>query len=90
MLKSGLKKRNEASVRSQRLEELSQSLQASISPRIIELEDRTVRLSGSAEDQYAQWRELMADLYAAEMGELQGASEAQNPDNSASGLDSGQ
>jgi hypothetical protein len=88
------------------LEELSQSLQASISPRIIELEDRTVRLSGSAEDQYSQWRELMADLYAAEMGELQmeespisgdsadeltSAGSAPNePDGSAGGLNSGQ
>jgi len=90
LLKSGLEKRAESSIHSLAIEELGQSLQAEITPRVIELEDRTVRLSGSAEDQYAQWRELMADLYAAEMGELQGASEAQNPDNSASGLDSGQ
>lgn len=70
LLKSGMTKRELAAVRSTRLEELSQSLQDSISPRVIELEDRTVRLSGTAEDQYAQWRELMADLYATEMGEL--------------------
>ena len=49
-----------------------------------------MRLSGSAEDQYAQWRELMADLYATEMGELQDASEADNTSSPASGLDSGQ
>ena len=71
LLKSGLEKRAESSIHSLAIEELGQSLQAEIRPRVIELEDRTVRLSGSAEDQYGQWRELMADLYAAEMGELQ-------------------
>ena len=89
-LLKGLNTRRESNMHSLAVEELGQSLQAEITPRVIELEDRTVRLSGSAEDQYAQWRELMADLYAAEIGELQGASEAQNTDSSASGLDSGQ
>lgn len=70
LLKSGLEKRAEASIHSLALEELGQSLEAEITPRVIELEDRTVRLSGSVEDQYAQWRELMADIYAAEIGEL--------------------
>ena len=90
LLKSGLEKRAESSIHSLAIEELGQSLQAEITPRVIELEDRTVRLSGSAEDQYAQWRELMADLYATEMGELQDASEADNTSSPASGLDSGQ
>lgn len=90
LLKSGLEKRAESSIHSLAIEELGQSLQAEITPRVIELEDRTVRLSGSAEDQYAQWRELMADLYATEMGELQDAREADNTSSSASGLDSGQ
>jgi hypothetical protein len=90
LLKSGLEKRAESSIHSLAIEELGQSLQAEITPRVIELEDRTVRLSGSAEDQYAQWRELMADLYATEMGELQDAREADNTSSPASGLDSGQ
>jgi len=71
VLKSGLEKRAEASIHSLALEELSQSLEAEITPRVIELEDRTVRLSGNVEDQYAQWRELMADIYATEIGNLE-------------------
>ena len=70
ILKGGLEKRNEANIHTLALEEIGQSLQAEITPRVIELDDRTVRLSGNVEDQYDQWRELMADIYAAEMGAL--------------------
>ena len=70
LLKSGLEKRNEAEIHVEALEELGQSLEAEITPQVIELEDRTVVLSGNVEDQYAQWRELLADIYRAEMGEL--------------------
>ena len=38
---------------------------------MIELEDRTVRLTGNVEDQYDQWRELLADIYAAELAALE-------------------
>jgi len=71
LLKSGLEKRNEAQIHVQALEELGMSLEAEITPQVIELEDRTVMLHGNVEDQYAQWRELLADIYAAEIGALQ-------------------
>ena len=71
LLKSGLEKRNEAEIHVEALEELGQSLEAEITPQVIELEDRTVMLSGSVEDQYAQWRELLADIYRVEIGELE-------------------
>ena len=62
LLKSGLEKRSESNIHTLAREELGQSLEAEITPRVIELEDRTVRLSGNAEDKYAQWRELLADV----------------------------
>jgi len=71
LLKSGLEKRNEAQIHVQALEELGLSLEAEITPSVIELEDRSVTLSGNVEDQYAQWRELLADIYAAEVGNLE-------------------
>lgn len=71
LLKSGLEKRAESNIHSLALEELGQSLDAEITPRVIELEDRTVRLTGNVEDQYGQWRELLADIYAAELAALQ-------------------
>jgi hypothetical protein len=71
LLKSGLEKRNEAQIHVQALEELGMSLEAEITPQVIELEDRTITLSGNVEDQYTQWRELLADIYAAEVGALE-------------------
>ena len=71
LLKRGLQKRAEANIHSTALEELGQSLDAEITPRVIELEDRTVRLTGNVEDQYDQWRELLADIYAAELAALE-------------------
>ena len=71
LLKSGLEKRNEAQIHVQALEELGMSLEAEITPSVIELEDRSVTLSGNVEDQYAQWRELLADIYAAEVGAVE-------------------
>lgn len=70
LVKSGLERRAEAKIHSLALEELGQSLEAEITPQVIELEDRTVQLSGSIEDQYSQWREILSDIYAAEIAEL--------------------
>jgi len=71
LLKRGLEKRAESNIHSLALEELGQYLDAEITPRVIELEDRTVRLTGNVEDQYDQWRELLADIYAAELAALE-------------------
>jgi len=70
LLKSGLERRAEAQIHVEALEELGLSLEAEITPQVIELEDRTVTLSGNVEEQYAQWRDLLADIYRAEIGEL--------------------
>ncbi len=71
LLKSGLDKRNEAQIHVEALEELGMSLEAEITPQVIELEDRSITLSGSVEDQYAQWRSLLAEIYATEIGALE-------------------
>lgn len=70
LLKSGLEKRNEAEIHVEALEELGLSLEAEIAPQVIELEDNSILLSGNVEDQYAQWREILADIYRAEIGEI--------------------
>lgn len=70
LVKSGLERRAEAKIHSLALEELGQSLEAEITPQVIELEDRTVQLSGTIEDQFSQWREILSDIYAAEIAEL--------------------
>lgn len=70
LIKSGLDKRAEADIHVQALEELGLSLEAEIAPQIIELEDRTITLTGSVQDQYEQWRELLRQIYQAEVGDL--------------------
>ena len=71
LLKSGMDKRNEAQIHAVELEELGRSLEAEVAPQNIELEGRTVTLSGTVDEQYAQWRALLADIYRAEIGELE-------------------
>lgn len=70
LLKSGLESRAEAQIHVEALDEVGQSLEAEITPQVIELEDRTVMISGSVEDQYAQWREVLAEIYRSEIGDL--------------------
>ena len=71
LLKSGLEKRNEAQIHVQALEELGVSLEADIVPHVIELDDRSVMLDGSVQDQYNQWRQILAEIYEAEIGALE-------------------
>jgi hypothetical protein len=71
LLKSGLEKRNEAQFHVAELEELGASLEAEVTPQVIKLEDQTVMLSGNVEEQYVQWRAVLADIYRAEIGNLE-------------------
>lgn len=70
LVKSGFDKQAEARIHMQALEELGESLENAVAPQVINLDDRTITLSGSVEEQYGQWRDILVDLYAAEMGEL--------------------
>lgn len=70
LIKSGFDKRAEAKMHMEALEELGQSLENEVAPQVINLQDRTITLTGSVEEQYGQWREILADLYAAELSEL--------------------
>ncbi len=69
LIKSGFDKQAEAGMHEDALQELGQSLENAVAPRVINLDDRTITLSGTVEEQYAQWREILADLYATEVGQ---------------------
>lgn len=73
LIKSGFDKQAEARIHMQALEEMGASLEGEVAPRVISLEDQTITLSGTVEEQYEQWREILADLYAAERAELPSA-----------------
>jgi hypothetical protein len=76
MVKAGLDKRSESEIHVEALEELGTSLQAEVTPQVIQLEDSTVTLSGTVNDQYAQWRKLLKRIYDTEVGELESAPES--------------
>jgi hypothetical protein len=68
MIKSGFDKRAEVRMHMETLSELGQSLEREVAPRAITLDDRTITLTGTVEEQYEQWREVLADIYATETG----------------------
>jgi hypothetical protein len=68
LIKSGFDKRAESQMHIEALMELGDSLEADIEPQVIELEDRTITLSGSVENQYEQWRELLQEIYRIDTG----------------------
>jgi len=69
LVKSGLEKRAEAKLQLESLREIAGSLDAEIQPHTVTLEDRTVTLSGTVNEQYSQWREILRQIYLTETGQ---------------------
>jgi hypothetical protein len=65
---SGLKKYADAKVHVQALKEMSETFQSEVAPQVIDVEGRTLKLTGTAEEQYRQWRKMLHDLYLEENG----------------------
>lgn len=73
LVKSGLDQRAEAKMHAEALKEIAASLDAEIAPHTVTLEDRTVTLTGTVEQQYAQWRQILREIYETETGMAPGA-----------------
>ncbi|MGH8131557.1 MAG: hypothetical protein ACRES3_11955 [Steroidobacteraceae bacterium] len=65
---SGYRKREEAKIHTESLKEISGSFQNEAAPLVVDVEGRTLRLTGTAEEQYAEWRRLLHELYKEETG----------------------
>src|SRR5262245_1441754 len=65
---SGLKKYSDAKTHAQALKELSESFQNEVAPQVVDVEGRTLKLTGTAEEQYREWRQLLHDMYLEENG----------------------
>lgn len=65
-IKSGLDRRKEAEIHAESLRELSQSLGAEITPFVLDIEGKTIELTGTADDQYQQWRKILKEIYVEE------------------------
>ncbi len=50
------------------LKELGQSLDLEVEPQVVEVENRTRTLTGSIEQQYQQWHEVLTEVYQSERG----------------------
>lgn len=68
LLTQGFKYRAEARMHLSALEELGSSLQSEVTPSVIELEDRTITLTGTVDQQSEQWRDILRELYRSESG----------------------
>ncbi len=76
---SGLKKRANAKIHTAAIQELASSFNAEVAPRVMEVEGRTLRLTGTAEDQYREWREMLRELYRQDTGGLDPAADPLDP-----------
>jgi hypothetical protein len=63
VLKDGFDRDDESQIHVEAIQELGDSFEASVASHVIELEDRTVTLSGTVDDQYQQWRKILKDIY---------------------------
>lgn len=65
---SGHQARQESQINQDAIEELGSSFASEAEPLSIEVEGQTIRLTGSAEQQYAKWRSMLKQIYAQETG----------------------
>ena len=48
------------------LNEMGRSLNIQLAPNVIEMEDRTIELTGTASEQYTSWRKYLREIYLSE------------------------
>jgi hypothetical protein len=65
---SGFQKGKEAQMHTDALKEITGSFQTEAAPMVVDVEGRTLKLTGTAEAQYAEWRKLLHELYEEETG----------------------
>ena len=68
VFRSGYAKQDEAILHTQTLRELGESLEAELEPSIIDLQDRSITLSGTVDEQFNEWRRLLAKMFEVEQG----------------------
>jgi hypothetical protein len=68
--RSGQRLANDARIHEATLKELAVSFKADVAPVVDEVEGRTIKLSGSVDTQYAEWRKTLRELLAVETGAL--------------------
>lgn len=65
---SGIQRYADAKVAAQEVKELASSFGSEAATQTVEVEGRTLKLTGTAEEQYREWRRLLAKIYSEETG----------------------
>ena len=68
VLINGFNVSKEAEIHEAAIQELSESFSSEMQPVVMEFEGRQYELTGSAEEQFNQWRALLRSIYFAETG----------------------
>jgi hypothetical protein len=67
-VKSGVDMSAQKGIHKDAIRELGQSFQAEVAPLVVDIEGQTAELTGSAEEQFIKWRELLREIYSTETG----------------------
>jgi hypothetical protein len=65
---SGIQRYADAKMAAQEVKELASSFGSEAATQTVEVEGRTLKLTGTAEEQYREWRRLLAQIYSEETG----------------------
>lgn len=68
LIVKGLEKRQEAALFADKLRELGQAAEDELLPTTIDLENQTVRLRGTVEEQYQELRKILRKIYFEDLG----------------------
>lgn len=66
MISESFQTSEEAKIHRDALVELGQSVNMELAPQVVEFEEKTVKLTGDAKEQFAQWRTFLKQVYALE------------------------
>ncbi len=67
-ISDSMQKAGEAEMHREALRELAASFDSEVAPVLIDVEGEVLRLTGSVETQYESWRQLLRQIFAAEVG----------------------
>jgi hypothetical protein len=67
-MKQGYDTYKQAQIHEEALKELANSFDTEVKPIVVEVEGQVVKLTGSLAAQYADWRQMLREIYAAETG----------------------
>ena len=65
---AGIATSKEAKIHAEAIRELAASVETELEPMVIDVHGQTLRLSGTAETQYQEWRRLLREIWSEETG----------------------